>query len=107
MESVAAVSSASERPSANAPHYVLCAGVLVDADTFELLSKITLVEGPESGINLDELAADARLLVESVASTLTTRTAIERTIQLFLEQRLIARGFRHSEVLVRALVPAQ
>ena len=104
MMSSVAVSSAGESPTAGAQHHVLCAGVLVDPDSLELLSDITLGEGPESGLDLEELAADARQFLEPIASTLTTRAAVERAIQLYLEQRLTARGFRHSEVLVRTLV---
>ena len=104
MTTPVAVSSAGESPSAGAPHYMLCAGVLVDAETLDLLSEITLEEAPESGIVLPILATEAHDFIASVKESLETPLAIERAIQLYLEQRLTSYGVRHSEVVARALV---
>ena len=104
MTSSVAVSSAGESPSASAPHHVLCAGILVDPSTLEMLSSIHLEEAPESGVELPLLAIEAREFIASVAPTLETPAAIERALRLYLEQRLTGFGIRHSEVVVTALL---
>jgi len=83
---------------------MLWAGVLVDAQTSEFLSDITLEASPESEIRLPDLAVDAREFIFSVAATLTTPMAIERALQLYLEQRLTSYGFLRREVIVKVLV---
>jgi len=97
------VSSAGESPSASSPHHVLFAGVLIHSQTLELLGRVKLEEVPESGLELSTLAEGAQTFVESVASELKTSPAIERALQLYLEQRLTGYGYRHSEVIVKAL----
>ncbi|WP_448388496.1 hypothetical protein [Microbacterium aurum] len=104
MTTPAAVSSAGESPSAGAPQHLLCAGVLVDAESLELLSDITLEEAPESGIALPVLATGAREFITSMKDSLRSPMAIERALQLYLEQRLTTYGLRHSEVIARALI---
>ena len=104
MNTSAAVSSAGESPRADAPHHVLCAGVLVDGKTLKLLSSVTLEETPASGVFLPILSAEAWEFVNSVSSTLETPAAVERALELYLQQRLTGYGLRHSEVVVTALV---
>jgi hypothetical protein len=104
MNTFAAVSSAGESPRASAPHHVLCAGVLVDGSTLKLLSSVTLEEAPESGILLPILAAEAWEFITSLSSSLETPAAIERALELYLQQRLTEYGLRHSEVVATALV---
>jgi hypothetical protein len=104
MVSSGAVSSAGESPSASAPDHMLTAGVLVDADSLARLSDIKLEEAPASGLDLKKLASDANEFLTSIAPTLKSAPAVQRALQLYLEQRLTSYGLRRSVVVARAIV---
>lgn len=86
------------------PH-LLCAGLLVDAESLEFLSDITIGEIPESGIVLSVLAERAQEFLSAVAPALGTRPGIERALALYLEQQLATYGLHNSEIVISVLVP--
>lgn len=89
----ASVSSAGESPSVGAAHHMLWAGVLIHEDRLDILSNITLEETPKSEVRLTDLGVDVSDFRSSVSSTFETPMAVDRALQLYLEQRLTRHSF--------------